>query len=229
MPTVTEPRTTRIEVHPAGDTVRTRLRTGVLSPRITHQQGHRLSVTLVATEALLLGGDHVVLEVVVGEGVRLDLTDVAATVAYDGQGHSARWTTRLTVASGASLHWWGEPLVVCDGAIVHRSLHAAVAEGGELLMRDAVRLGRHGEHGGELHCETLIEHAARPAVVEHLVLDDSHRDLPGYLGEHRTIDTVTIVGRRPSPATDIFELAAPGAIHRTYESPRQRGIFARWQ
>ena len=168
-------RTTRIEVHRTPDGLRSVLRTGLLAPRVTARHDDGLAVTLVATEATLLGGDHLNLELVLGAGTHLDLTDVAATVAYDGRGQSARWSTWIRLGTGARLTWWGEPLVVCGGAAVHRSTHAQLAAGATMVLRDAITLGRHGERGGRLHCRTRFDLAGRTAVVEDLALDDRHR------------------------------------------------------
>ena len=228
-------RTTRIEVHRTPDGLRSVLRTGLLAPRVTARHDDGLAVTLVATEATLLGGDHLNLELVLGAGTHLDLTDVAATVAYDGRGESARWSTWIRLGTGARLTWWGEPLVVCDGAAVHRSTHAQLAAGATMVLRDAITLGRHGERGGRLHCRTRFDLAGRTAVVEDLALDDRHRGDAGFL-PGRQIDTVTLLGRRPAAETsgasrDVFELALPGAVHRTLDPAPQtsRSVFDDWR
>ena len=57
---------------------------------------------LVGQTALLLGGDAVELDVRVGPGARLELCDVAGTVAYDGRGRSARWRRASGWGRGAA-------------------------------------------------------------------------------------------------------------------------------
>ena len=81
-----------------------------------------MRIGLLATTALLLGGDEVEIEVSVGEGMRLDLFDIAGTVAYHGRGRPAAWHVRIELADGAELRYRGEPFVVADGADVHRTL-----------------------------------------------------------------------------------------------------------
>ena len=73
-------------------------------------------LALVATQALLLAGDHVRIEVVVHGPVQLDLVETAGTVAYDMRGGSASWEVDVVLRNGARLTWDGEPFVVAAGA-----------------------------------------------------------------------------------------------------------------
>jgi urease accessory protein len=203
------------------------LGSGLLAPRLVGRGPTTVHVALVATAATLLGGDIVELDVEVGRGLRLDLTDVAGTVAYHGRGRPAVLRSRLRVGPGATLVWAGEPLVVADGADVERHLVADVAPGGRLLVRDQVALGRHGELGGSLRCRTELTYAGQPALVESLDLRAApERDGPGMLGAARVIDTVTAIGWRPGGAASdpdepdephepggvvVYALSAPGA------------------
>ena len=57
-----------------------------------------------------------------GAGARLDLFDVAGTVAYHGRGEPSAWHVRLELDEGATLTYAGEPFVVGDGADVTRTL-----------------------------------------------------------------------------------------------------------
>ena len=56
----------------------------------------------------------------VGPGARLELSDVAGTVAYAGRGRAATWTTHLELAEDAELVYAGQPFVVGEGAEVTR-------------------------------------------------------------------------------------------------------------
>lgn len=224
------------------------LATGVWAPCVLARMGPVVRVGLVGTTATLLGGDRARLEVVVGEGVRVELVDVAATVAYHGRGRSAEVEASVVVAPGGCLVWAGEPLVVCEGADVTRRLSVDVGDGGRALLRDTVVLGRPGEQPGSLRCLTSMTYAAEPALVEELDLRgaDGSR-LPGLLGGARVVDTVTALGWRPrvpasvsafvSPSVaasaDAFELEQPGAVLRhlgreAHDSPAP-GILDRWR
>ncbi|NHN55247.1 urease accessory protein UreD [Calidifontibacter sp. DB0510] len=199
---------TRVHLRQDGQT----LVAGLLAPRVLQRGPTCLEVALVATNATLLGGDHVRIELAVDAGMHLVIRDVAGTVAYHSRGREAWWDNEIDVAEGASLVWRAEPLVLSQGASVRRTTHATVAEGGRLLMRDTLVLGRSGETGGDIVCDTELTYAGRPALVERLDLADA--TLPGMLGAHRVIDTVTLLGARPAATTRAFRLAQPGAVAR---------------
>jgi urease accessory protein len=195
--THTEVRTARVELWPGDGRSRLVLAAGLVTPRVVRHDGDAAEVALLATTATLLGGDTLRLAVEVGPGLRLDLRDVAGTVAYHGRGLGCVVDVSLRVHDGATLAWAGEPLVVADGSAVTRHLRADVAEGGRLLLRDRVSLGRSGQGGGRLDCHTTLTYAGRPALVEHL---EVHAGLgPGALGTARVIDTLTALGWRPDP------------------------------
>lgn len=218
-------RRTLIRAHrpDGGGPTRLQLRTGLLSPRRVHAADADLvRIALVATGATLLGGDEVDLEVDLGPGVRLELVDVAATVAYHGRGAVARWRTTVTVAPEALLVWDAHPLVVAAGAQVERSTVADVADGGRLLVRDTVALGRTRQEPGSLTCRTRLRWDGRPALAEDLRLDAAARDVAGMTGGRRMIDTMTCLGFRPAAddplpaaaAAPVLSLAEPGAMAR---------------
>ena len=178
-----------VERGAAGSAVRVRTRSSLLAPRILRVTPTSARVALVATTALLLAGDEAELDIVVGDGVALEIVEVAATVAYAGRGGACSWSANLSVAEGASLRWPGEPFVVATDARATRTTRADIADGGSLMLRDTLVLGRHGEAGGELVARTDISHAGRPALVEEfrLAADD---DAPGIRGGRRVVDAV---------------------------------------
>jgi urease accessory protein len=245
VPTRTEVRTTRVALLPdCGGHPRLELRGGLVSPRVVRQGPASADVALVATTATLLGGDELRLDIEVGPDLRLDLRDVAGTVAYHGRGLGCLVAVSLRVHAGGVLVWAGEPLVVCDGAEVLRSLDVEVAETGRLLLRDRVALGRHGQAGGRLTCRTTMACAARPALVEELTLGGGPASGPGVLGDARVVDSVTALGWRPgaalhrrpgvgsTPEPAVFTLHEPGALARqlvteAHDSTLPR-TWARW-
>ncbi|GAB94573.1 urease accessory protein [Kineosphaera limosa] len=224
-------------------------RSGLLVPRIvpgdppsgdTTCSAH---VVLVAAGALLLAGDDLALEVEVEAGVRLRLTEVAATVAYDGRGERASWRARLRVAAGAELVWDGAPFVVSDGADVDRALHADVAAGGRLTLRDTLVLGRYGERGGALRSRTRLSYGGAPVLAEDLDLaerpaepDDlgpsagaraNPGDLPGILRGVRVIDQRVTLGPAVDPVAPP-SAAATGALSTPLLVPGGQGHLTRW-
>nr|WP_245549888.1 urease accessory protein UreD [Gordonia effusa] len=186
---------------------------GLLVPRLISRTAAEASVALVAGGALLLGGDRVEIEIVVGPGCRLDLTDIGGTVAYDAQGVPSSWTVRIRVGVGGLLCWHGLPLVVATGANVIRTMRMDLADGARALLRETTVLGRDGERGGRLSLRTDVFRDDVPVIVES-VERDPRRAEPGILGSQRVLDTVLAVGFRP-PVSDVdLLLEQPGALAR---------------
>ncbi|QJW35839.1 urease accessory protein UreD [Cellulosimicrobium protaetiae] len=154
---------TRVGAYREAGRVRCDLRPGALSPRVLSTGRRTARVALVATRALLLGGDHVRIEVHVGEGVELELVEVSGTVAYAGRGRSASWDVEVRVDAGALLVWDALPFVVADGADVERTTRVSLADGGTqgdrgvALLRETLVLGRTGEVGGRLRSRTRVD------------------------------------------------------------------------
>lgn len=222
----------RVSVSLDGQRHRTKLRSGLLRPQQVHGPADRCRIGLLATTALLLGGDVVELEVDVGSGATLELFDVAGTVAYDGRGQAARWDVRVRVAAGGRLRWSGAPFVVGDGADVTRTLAVDLAEDAHALVRETLVLGRVGQTGGRVRSRTEIARVGHPVLVEDLDLDPTqHRRLPGMLGPWRVLDTVLTLGLPPpvGPAAALdhrlvrYVLPEPGStLHRYLGSDLDR-------
>jgi urease accessory protein len=209
---------TRIVVERSGDRHRVTLRPSLLRGQLTRNTPSGCRVGLLATTALLLGGDEVAVEVVVGPGASLELFDVAGTVAYHGRGRPAFWRVAIEVAAGGSVVWAGQPFVVSDGAEVTRVLEADLATTARLALRETLVLGRTGERGGCLLNRTALRVDGAPILLEDQLLDPAGiRDLPGMLGGHRVVDSVITIGEVPPgpPAATRFTLAGGhGAVTR---------------
>ena len=216
--------TTRVvvEVRDGRHVVRTS--PGALRAQRLHGPDDRARVALVGRTALLLGGDVVELDVEVGPGARLELADIAATVAYHGRGRPAVWRTRIRVASGASLRYAGQPLIVSDGAEVTRSLTVDLDTGATAALRETVVFGRSGQDGGRLDAQTVLSRAGVEFLRERLRTDAVSRALPGVLGGVTVTDTVLALGcPGPSlgpvaegPGLTRFQLLDPGSTMTRY-------------
>ena len=77
----------------AGERHRIFARPGLIRAQTIRNDARSCRIGLLATSALLLGGDRVQIEVEVGPGASLELFDVAGTVAYHGRGQPAAWHT----------------------------------------------------------------------------------------------------------------------------------------
>ncbi|WP_166845740.1 urease accessory protein UreD [Isoptericola sp. BMS4] len=189
------PTTTTVEVtRPGtpGGPVRVTSADGLLAVRTVSRGPDRAEVALVATGAVLLGGDHVVVRVRVGAGCALRITDVGGTVAYDADGVPSRWDVEIELDDDARLEWYGMPFVVCDGADVARSTTARLGPRAGLVLRETVVLGRHGERGGRVVVRSAVSDDTGPLLVEDVDVCGA-APVPGVLGGHRVLDTLSVL------------------------------------
>lgn len=227
---------TLIAVDPAPGRARVTHTPGPVAARVQRVDAGGARVALVATTALLLGGDHVEFDVRVGPGGWLDIVETAGTVAYDTQGAASSWTVRAQVAAGGRLTWSGEPFVIADGADVRRTTDIELAAGATACLRETLVFGRVGEVGGALRASTRAWLAGAELLVEELDLADAAlRTAPGLLGPNRVIDSVLLLGA-PAPAGPElsagtrYDLAGPGTLARVLDADTDRsGLDAVWQ
>ena len=210
--------TTRIGVERRSDGVRLTLAGGLLRPQRVADGPDGPRVGLVATTALLLGGDEVDLSVELGPGTTLELFDVAGTVAYHGRGRPASWRTAVSLADGACLAYAGQPFVVSDGADVTRTLSLDLAGSARVRLRETLVLGRDGQAGGRVRSRTHLRVAGVDVWREGTDLDPAGiRDLPGMLAGGRVVDTLLTVGQLPAdqpPAVTYALLGRVGTVTR---------------
>ena len=151
----------------------------------------------LARPRLLLGGDPVGLDIEVGPGAVLELSDIAATVAYHGRGRSASWHTTIRLGRGSRFGYAGEPLILSDGSDVTRTVTVNLAEGATARLRETLVFGRAGEIGGRLDAAMLLRREGQELCRERLVLDAHARSRPGVLAGVRVVDSVLTLGEPP--------------------------------
>lgn len=227
---------TLIAVDPAPGRARVTHTPGPVVARVQRVDADGARVALVATTALLLGGDHVEFDVRVGPGGWLDVVETAGTVAYDAQGAPSSWTVRARVAAGGRLTWSGEPFVIADGANVHRVTDIELAAGATACLRETLVFGRVGEVGGALRSGTRARLDGADLLVEDLELPDAaSRRRPGLLGGCRVIDTVLLLGAPAAPVPALptgtrYDLAGPGTLARVLAADTDRsGLDPVWR
>ena len=217
----------------AGERHRIFARPGLIRAQTIRNDARSCRIGLLATSALLLGGDRVLIEVEVGPGANLELFDVAGTVAYHGRGQPAAWHATARVADGGTLRWAGEPFVVADGADVLRTLELELNASATLRLRETLVLGRSGEVGGRLRTRTGIRIDGEPVLLEDQRLDPSGlRRSPGMLGDHRVIDSLLAVGGSvsapPSGAVRFGLVGGRGSVTRYLGSELAESPLHRW-
>ncbi|MBQ0866993.1 urease accessory protein UreD [Streptomyces sp. RK75] len=218
-------RPTRLSVAPTGSRSRVHHTTGHLTVRVMDQDADGARVGLLATQALLLSGDDVRIEVDVAPGAWLDVVETTGTVAYEGEAPSS-WTVEATVGDGAVLTWAGKPFVVSDEIATHRRTRIRLHGTGKVLMQEKVVLGRAGQLGGDLSMSLEASDDTGPVQVEHLNLGQQARQMPGVFGNLRSMDTVTALGWTPEP-TGEPEAGTTGPGE-TYFPLDRSGAALRW-
>ncbi|MGW3087000.1 urease accessory protein UreD [Streptomyces sp. NPDC001108] len=210
-----EPTAVAVERDGAGRHIARELRPGAfLAPRPLRPAPDRLRLALVGTRAGLLAGDDLRLRIRVGAGARLELTEPSGLVAYDHRGGTSSWRARVEIEEGGELLWDARPFVISEGARVERSMTVVLAAGARMLWRDTLVLGRSGERGGAVRATTHATYDGLELLVEDLDLRDADlRELPGVLGPHRVIGSVTALGADPGGPPHPYRtaLAGPGA------------------
>jgi urease accessory protein len=145
---------------------------------------------IVGSAATPVGDDDITLRLDVGEGVTATVRSVAATIVYAARGEGTRLTTRLHVASGASLTWQPDPVIVTARAR-HRSLLVAeVAAGGTLIADEVVVLGRTDEDAGRFASTTDLRREDEP-----ICLTSFDTATPGWAGPGGTAGA-KVIGTR---------------------------------
>lgn len=218
---------TSIEVERCEERVSIGLAGGAVIPRVLSATDNTARVALVAGGALLLGGDQVSIDIVVGEGCTLHVQDIGGTVAYDADGVESEWAVTARLEAGATLVWHALPMVVATGANVRRSFTASLADAAHLCLRETIVLGRYGETGGRIESHTDVA----GLFVEHLSLDGSAPQ-PGITGDATVLDSVLIAGVRPPAAEGTLEFEGAGALARYLGAEAHRSpldeVFRTW-
>lgn len=145
---------------------------------------------MVGSAACPVGDDDITVDLHVGEGVTATVRNVAATLVYAARGEGTRITTRLHVASGATLTWRPEPVIVTARARHRATLVADVATGGTLVADEIVVFGRSDEEAGPYVAETDLRLDGAP-----ICLSSFDTATPGWSGPGGTAGA-KVVGTR---------------------------------
>jgi urease accessory protein len=122
------------------------------------------TVHLVATAFGPLGGDDVVISLVVEEGACLSVRSVAAAIALPARGDGQPSSQRITASVGGTLDLGPEPTVVAAGAHHLADFVADVGPAGVLTVIEQVLLGRTGEEPGRWTGTVRVVRQGRPLL-----------------------------------------------------------------
>jgi urease accessory protein len=159
-------------------------------------------VLLASSAAAPVGGDELVLDVVVGDGARADIGSVAAGLVWPGPGDA--WSSTVTtsdVGARADLAMWLEPTVSVVGSRHRATTTHRLAADATCRIVEEVALGRYGEPSGRLDLRLRVE---RGGAVLNDHADRFGPDVAGAgssvsVGGARHVLSAVVVG---SPAGD---------------------------
>ena len=141
---------------------------------LTHRRHDVARVALAAGTAGPLGGDSYALDVHVGVGSTLVLTEVSAMLVLPGaRGGPSRMSVSVRVDEGATFVWWPEPIIAAHRCDHRHQVHIALAMGARMILREEVLLGRHGEAPGDFASRLRITHGGAALYDQQLNLGPS--------------------------------------------------------
>ena len=173
-------------------------------------------VHLVGGAAGPLGGDRLRIGLDVGPGASLTVRTVAASLALPGrEGAESRLEVRATVATGGRLVWLPEPLIAAHRCRHITDVDVELAAGANLLWRDELVCGRHGEQPGDVKLATVLRLDGRELFRHELAVGPNAPGWsgPAVLGDARAVGSRLMVEAAwsqdgPPPAQSLGPTAA---------------------
>lgn len=176
---------------------RTRCTTLQSAPPLTLRATGDDVVHLVGSAAGPIGGDELHLAVTVGAGAALTVRSVAASVVLPGAtGAASTLDVDADVGPGATLRWLPEPTVVVRACDHRATALVRLSPDAQLVWREVVVLGRHGETPGSLLQRLRVDVDGRPLVRNDLAVGPRWPASlgPAGLGQARAVATALVVG-----------------------------------
>lgn len=123
------------------------------------KRGPGTEAVLVNTAGGITGGDRLALDLTLKPGAALTLTTQAAERAYRAQPDEIGvFRSKVTIASGAKLHWLPQELILFDRCALSRRLDVDLEPDAQFLMVEPVVFGRKamGEQLCHIHFQDRI-------------------------------------------------------------------------
>ncbi|WP_228011155.1 urease accessory protein UreD [Nonomuraea phyllanthi] len=186
------------------------------APPLTLRQTGPSTVHLVSTAAGPLGGDRLSLDIDVAPHTTLELGSVAAGLVLPGHGTSEFLVT-ARVGAGARLRFAPEPTVLAAGCEHRLLVRLALAADAEVLWREEIVLGRHGERAGRCHARFDATRDGRPLLRQEFTVGDPALDSsPAVYGAARCVGTTFLTTPVKEPVVAegvaVLPLAGPGTL-----------------
>lgn len=159
---------------------------------------------LVNPSGGLVGGDHLSIDMNVGQDAHVLVSAPSANRVYRTEGKVSEQHVTITVGSGAVLEWFPEHTIPFAGSRFRQVLQATLAPGATLLLWDAVASGRiaRGERWAftDLGNDIRITTASGSTLLERYLLDPS-TDLGrvGLAEEWNYVASLYVVNDAASP------------------------------
>jgi len=145
----------------------------------------------------VLGGDHLVTEIVQEAGTHVCLTTPSATRIYRTAEKPAILETVIHLDEGATLEYFPDHVIPHVGSALHQSLRIEMARGSRAMILDSMASGRvaHGERWSftQMDSRTEVFASGRPAYLNRtrIVPASKRPDRPGWMEE---FDYMSCVG-----------------------------------
>lgn len=182
-------------------------------------------VSLTAGAAGPIGGDDYRLDVEVGAGSTLVLSDISPTLLLPGpDGAASSYTVTVDVGEDATLIWLAEPLIAARDCNHSHDISVALHPSARLMMREELLLGRHGEACGTVRQRIAVRRGGSPLHRQDLAVGSGATgyDSAAVLGCARAVGSVLIVDpaweQAPpgecalSPSAAVLPLAGPAVL-----------------
>jgi urease accessory protein len=161
----------------------------------------------------LVAGDRIGLDLDCGAESTLAIITQASTKIYRSEGPTCLATVAAVVAPGALLALLPDPVTPFAGARFRQDQAFTIADGGSLVLIDAVTCGRaaRGERWAWADYRSRLRIAVAGAPWLHDCLRLDPPDLAARMGRFAALATVVAVGPRAADATAALIAAAEAA------------------
>lgn len=145
----------------------------------------------------VLGGDHLVTEIVQGPGTHVCLTTPSATRIYRTAEKPAILETVIHLDERATLEYFPDHVIPHAASALRQSLRIEMAHGSRAIILDSMASGRvaHGEHWNftEMNSRTEVYACGRPAYINWMKIVPAAKQ-PDRLGWMEEFDYLSCMG-----------------------------------